>query len=231
MKIIDMFKELKKHEGEEIECYYWWYGNPIKYEDTLEKVKYYNGIECRNSFIPFIGYGCAIVEIKLKSNNKAIYYNSNIENGYDRRNQNEIEKLKVISFGHEIVFKQRSRRVTKEQEIKTEIELADKQARLKKSILTKRGLKYVREDLREEWIKYVDINTTDFYSCGVVEMACDMMDELNNGASREDITQMLLKKGATTRMIALIREAILYFTNLMDVINLPNNTGPQRKLK
>ena len=226
-----MFKELKKYEGQEIVCYYWHYGRAVTCEDKLETVSYFRGVECKGSFIPFIGSGCAIVGIKLKSNGSTIYYNPNIEEGYNLTDQKEIDKVRALTYGSEVVFKQKNRRDIREQNDKKRSENADKRAKLKRQLLIKRGLLHVHEDLRDEWVKHVTINTTDAYSCAIIEMACDIMDALSEGASREIIAEICAKKRASGYSIGCAIEMVLHFTNLLEVLALPESTNPQRTLK
>lgn len=230
MNAKEMFDELKKYEGQEIKCYYWHYGNAVICDETLEKVEYYRGIECKGQFIPFVGYGCAIVGIKLKSNGKTIFYNPNIEEQYDRRDQNEIEKAKVSLFGPEVVFKQRRRRIAREQKAKMEREIANQQAKLKKPILIEKGLKYILEDLREDWIKHVTVNTEDAYSCAVVELSVEIMEALYNGADKEKINKILCDRGASGYSASYAIKTVLHFTNLFNQLALPTTNDPKRTL-
>ena len=62
-------------------------------------------------------------------------------------------------------------------------------------------------------------------------MACDIMDALSEGASREIIAEICAKKRASGYSIGCAIEMVLHFTNLLEVLALPESTNPQRTLK
>jgi len=59
--------------------------------------------EFLSRIIPFIGYGTAIQEIRGK-NGEVLYKNPSIPDNYDLREEKDIDQLKSLSFGREIII-------------------------------------------------------------------------------------------------------------------------------
>jgi len=178
--IINMFKKLKEHVGSNVSYEAWWYGVPFNGTGKLKEVNYYSNVLIYAYGIPFIGYGSAISTIRLAENGEILYHNPYIEENYDLRKTEDIEKVEIKFYGPEYTFKKRNRRIRDKEECEERHKIANRQARLSKPKLIKDSINYVKEDLQDEWLKFVDVKTQDAYSCAIVEAAVACLKALSN---------------------------------------------------
>lgn len=178
---IKMFENLKKHIGEKVSYKAWFYGAERNETDTLRNVNYFINIETEKAGIPFVGYGAAISSITLEETGEVLYYNPYIENGYDRRDDDDIEDSKRKIFGDVVVDKQRERRLKDEEERKRAKERADLEAKKAKYILMREGIDLVKPETVAEWLQFADKNTNDGYSVYVVKATIAMMKKMDSG--------------------------------------------------
>lgn len=212
--VLDMFNELKKYIGEKIYYEYWEYGIRFTKTEVLEKVNYYRNIRTSSQQIPFIGYGCAIKKITLADSGKVLYYNPCIEDHYDRREENSIEKARITFYEPEVVFKMRSRRINKEEENNRIKELENKKSMLKSAHLKKEGFLYVKEDLKESWSTFVDNNTKDFNRFAILELIVKCMKALSNDADKSTIDQIIIDEEASY-ISSFILKILCEYTDLL----------------
>ncbi|MBQ6285195.1 MAG: hypothetical protein IJK67_02655 [Bacilli bacterium] len=236
MRVLDMFKKLKEHVGKKIDCEYWYDGKLVTDTITLAGVKYYDGIEYTDEYSPFhryisfIGSRVAIKTIKLSSNNEVLYHNPTVGVRYDKTDIDSIDKAKARFYGDAVALKQRRRRINRQQDIKMDLEQLNKLVLLKKSILKKKGLNYVKEELKNEWSEYVDKSVTDSYSCSLVDLAVKYMEALSSGKSQEEIDMLLDDRKYSEYTILMVVRAVSYFTNLLNkdnssTLELKNNNS------
>lgn len=188
---INMFKKLKKHVGEDVSYEAWWYGSLFKESGKLEDVNYYSNVLIGDYGIPFIGYGSAIKTIILNETGEVLYHNPYIEDEYDLRRIEDIEKVEIKFFGPEYTFKKRNRRNRDKEDKDERARIADRKAKLKKRKLMKESITYVKEDLQEEWLMYVDKNTEDAYSCAIIEASIVCLKALSKGANYDNIINII----------------------------------------
>ena len=108
-----MFKELKKHIGEEVECAGWWYGGPYEKKGELKEVNDFVGVLIGDTGIPFVGEGAAICSITSKDD-EILYFNPFIEDNYDRRDAVAVEDAVRSIFGYRIAQKRQAIREKEE---------------------------------------------------------------------------------------------------------------------
>ncbi|RLB08904.1 MAG: hypothetical protein DRG59_03810, partial [Deltaproteobacteria bacterium] len=153
-KIQEYLKALRNNIGKGVKIEYVWYGIPQEEESTLRNVEDYVNIEIEGAGIPFIGYGSAIRRI-LGENDEVLYENPLIPHNYDLRRDEDIDQLRVLSFGHEIVNKFKKQRIKEKREWEEKVRRLDEEARnnLEKYLMESSPL--VRDDKLEEWREYV----------------------------------------------------------------------------
>ena len=188
---INIYKKLKEHVGEDVSYEAWWYGSLFKESGKLEDVNYYSNVRIGDYGIPFIGYGSAIKTIILNETGEVLYHNPYIEDEYDLRRVEDIEKVEIIFSGPEYTFKKRNRRNRDKEDKNERARIADRKAKLKKRKLMKESITYVKEDLQEEWLMYVDKNTEDAYNCAIIEASIVCLKALSKGANYDNIINII----------------------------------------
>lgn len=188
-----MFEKLKEHIGEEVSCTWWWYG--VKHEEIakLNEVNDFINVGIGYSGIPFVGCGAAISNITSK-NGEILYFNPNIENGYDRRKDKDVFDSKRLIFGDKIVDAEEKEKEKSNREWAEYKEKSDAEAKKAKYILMKEGLTLVKPETVEEWLQFVDKNSNDGYSVFVVKATISMMKKLEEGISFEEAEQQVYNK-------------------------------------
>ncbi len=209
-KIQKYFEALRNNIGKRVRVEYVWYGVPQEEESTLRNVGDYVNIEIEGAGIPFIGYSSAIRRI-LGENGKVLYENPLIPHNYDLRRDEDIDQLRVLSFGHEIANKFKEQRIKERKEWEEKVQRLNEEARsnLEKYLMESSPL--VRKDKLEEWKKYVNKNTQDFYSAGVVDASIRVMKKLSEGKTPEEAEKETYGMGITGYQAGCMTQIIAYF--------------------
>lgn len=213
---IQMFENLKKHIGKTVTYHAWWYGAMESGTDELKSVAFFTNVQIGCMGMPFVGYGSAISSITLQETGEVLYSNPYIEYGYDRRCPEDIEESKRKIYGDVIVDKQRDRRIKAEEKNKLAMEKANVEAKKKKYAIMKDGITFVKPELAEEWMIYVDKNTNDAYSCGVAETSLLCLKKLADGATCKEVEQIYCEMGLTGFMAGAVSSALAHFSQRGD---------------
>ncbi len=185
-----MFKNLRKHKGEEVSYSGWWYGKINDGKGKLIEVNDFVNVEIGNMGLPFVGYGAAICSI-ISKDGDILYENPFIEEYYDRRQDDKIYDSKRLIFGDKVVLKQKLRREQQEREWEEYTKKSDEAAKRSKSRLMKEGLSLIKPELSDEWIEFTNNNCNDGYSVGVVKATVSMMKKFEEGVSFEEAEQQV----------------------------------------
>lgn len=180
-----MFDKLREHIGEEVSYMGWFYGSKNEGTDKLKEVNDFSNVVIGCAGIPFVGYGAAISKI-ISKNGDVLYFNPNVEYGYDRRVDQDIYDSKRLIFGDRIVAEDYAKKEQANQEWKRYKEESDREARKAKYTLMKEGLSLVKPEMVEEWLQFVDNNSNDGYSVVVVKASISMMKKMEDGVSFEE---------------------------------------------
>lgn len=207
----ESFDKLKKNVGRKVKVEYIWYGVPFKKEGILKRVEDYVNIGIEGAGIPFIGYGSAIRKI-VDENGNILYENPLIPSDYDLRDFEEIDKVRAECFGKEIAEKFRKERLEIEREWQRRIEELNKEARKNYEKYLKEGLALVKDEKRDEWKDYVEKNTQDFYSAGVVDVSIKIMKALSEGKTPEEAAEKEMEgTGITGFQAGCVAQTVSYF--------------------
>ena len=98
----DQMAVLEECVGKAVRVEYVSYGRFATHEWMLERVDPYLLLKFPNDSMPFIGSGCAIRRILLIASQnweQVVYFNQHVAEGYDIRDQAEVEKFKVKVWG------------------------------------------------------------------------------------------------------------------------------------
>lgn len=142
----DMFKELKKHIGEEVKYIGWWYGCLEEEKGELKEVNDFDGVVVGNIRMPFVGCGAAITSITSKDN-ETLYFNPFVEDNYDRRDDVEVDAAIRTIFGDRIVQKKQAIRKKHE---KKRAALLKKQGEMKTMMDEKNATNSVDVDIKNK---------------------------------------------------------------------------------
>ena len=176
-----MFEKLKEHIGEDVTYTAWCYGRKIKATGELKKIIEFGNVEIGSAGIPFVGHGFAISEIKSKDE-EILYSNPNIEYGYNRKSDEEVNASKRLIYGNRIV----DNMIKKTEELKRKFDTPKS-----KYYLMKEGLNLVIPDTIEDWLEFVDNNTNDNDSINVVKATISMMKKFEEGISFKEAEKIV----------------------------------------
>lgn len=175
-----MFHNLKKHIGEEVSYTGWEYGAKVEGTAELKDVVDFKYVQIGDTSRPFIGYGSAISNI-ISKDGIILYSNPFIESKYDVRNLEGIYDAMRLMFGNKIVEDKKKEKEQEERKRTEEKEKMDAEAKEMKYSLMREGLKLVRPEMADEWLKFVDINCNDAYSAAIVKATISMMKKMKKG--------------------------------------------------
>ena len=203
--------DLKRYIGEKVTVHYVWYGKKWTVTETLKRVNPFVNIVLEGQGTPFIGYGCAIQ--KIEADNNVVYFNPHILDDYDVRKDEERDCLIALSFGKEIMEKQKQERIADKEAWDKKVAEWDREAREKSPSLIKRGLQIIKPGLEDEWIEFVTNNTQDGYSGAVIEGAVITMEALSQGKTckEADGAEEREELGLTGFQAGCIAQTITYY--------------------
>lgn len=206
-----MFENLKQHLGEDIIYQTFYCGDLLTESSKLIEVENFNSIIVEDSIIPFIGYGSAIKMITAK-NGEILYYNPYLESNCHCRTREGMYKVRKQIFGSRVanIEKIKQEHIEKQLDWKKEEE-RNKKAKANKYHYMKLGLENVDPNLIEEWLKFVDVNTNDFYSATVVLATIDAMKELSEGSNCELVEKIYSDLDLIGFMASYASQAVSYF--------------------
>ena len=161
-------------------------------------------------WIPFIGYGSAIRKV-TDENCNILYENPFIPIDYDIRNQEKIEELVALCFGEKIANEIRNERIKYEKEFEIIKRKADEYARTQTQKYLEQGKNLVKENLLEEWEKYVRKNTQDGYYAKIVEASLRVMQALSEGKPPKEALKTTDRMGITIFMTTYMAQTVSYF--------------------
>ncbi len=194
----EIINKVKNNIGKNVTILYNKMGRLETYQRKLCKVTD-TGVFLEAVYLPFMGYGSYIETILLTKNRKVIYENPSFEKTDKKASENfERQALKLYED---------------ENERQEAIDCA--MSRLKGPYLAKKGLPYVKEELKEAWESYVEMKTINPTSCAILEMSIRVMEAISNGADKVAIDEMLVINGFDVNMYIDIMRTIKYFTNLI----------------
>jgi len=205
-----VFAELELHVGEEVVVRHVWYGRGDKTKSVLRSVKPYRGVDLEDSWIPFIGYGCAIRAIH-SSDGGMIYFNDCIPSDYDARSPEQIDQYKRLGFGEDVAREHREEDLAAKRERDEETAKLDKEAKAKGPEFIEAGKELVKDELVEEWVAYAKKNTDDAYSACVIEASIKIMSALNEGKMSEEADKAADGLGITGFQAGCVAQTIIKY--------------------
>lgn len=183
--VIKMFKNLKKHIGEEVFIKYW-YGSQIIETGVLEEVNYFSNVKITGTSIPFICPRAAIVSIDLERTGEKLYFNPYVENEFNMHDDEKIDEIKEKFYGKEIAKMQRDRDNEYFNSMKKVAERSNKEAKKYKYILMKQGAMHVKPEVMAEWLQFVDINTNEAHCITIIIAIVEMMKLFESNVSFDE---------------------------------------------
>ena len=97
------------------------------------------------------------------------------------------------------------------EEWEEEFQKLDEEARNNSEKYLKEGSSLVKNDKLEEWKEFVENNTKDFYSAGVVEASIKVMKALSEGKTPEQSEKEIYEMGITGFQAGCMARIVVYF--------------------
>jgi len=174
-------KRLKERIGKEVEVLYVLYGREFTAQGVLKDLDELSRIEIDGASIPFIGYGCAIIEVKTDKG-EVIYENRSIRE-YDAREPEGIAEAMREKFGRETAASYLNGVKKANEDWEEKKKKLNSNAEKKKPYLIKEGLELIKDKKKQEEWKRLVSSSNGFYSIGIIEGAVNGMKKLSEGAS------------------------------------------------
>ena len=207
-----MYDNLEKHIGEKIIYKSWWYGRHNDGTSILKDVSPFFNIAVDGFWIPFIGYGSAIKSIELEETGEILFYNPYVEDYYDLRTDEELERVERKFYGDRYTDDQKAKREEAKRKREEERKKADEAAKASKPRFIEEGKALVKPETVDEWIKFVDINCDDAYSSCVVKGTLFMMKKFEEGLSFEEADKAVDDEfGLTGFLAGAIAQSLAHF--------------------
>lgn len=179
-----IIEKLKENIGKNIKCCYWHDECIIEKDNELKKIDNFKSIKIGDKTIPFIGNNYAIVYI-YGENGDVLYHNPFIKPFYKETNPDKIEELRRLMFGDKIVDEENKEKKLEElKQMEMIRALGIEQEKIRRP-LVERGLKFVKEERKEELKKLTDVYLEP-YVLHVLNAFVLMMERIETGVSFED---------------------------------------------
>jgi len=167
---IELFEKMKAHIGQQVFFRYTWYAREAADKNILRAVTPYTGVSVGGLWLPFVGNGCALLDM-YDTDGNVLYQNLNIDETYDVRNDFKVYDHIAAQFGKNIANEHLVNIIKWRHNYAADKIKHREWALSMKTKLMEEPLVHIIPEKHEEWKKYADNNTNEGYDCAVVEQS------------------------------------------------------------
>ena len=188
-----MFRELRKYIGKEVEITFIKNGNVVKYKGLLREMRDFLYVDINSFRIPFVDVEVAIMSITR--NDRVLYYNPLIKDYYVGRNgEKEMISTEMFGLGKVKAEDAIDAAYQKKRHEKYTDDFLERHRRDLQTYIDE-GLSYIEdEELKQEWKKACIASGLSFEGAALLQRTVEMMRLLARANNCEEVIETFKEK-------------------------------------